>query len=513
MREIVGLIAILPFITWLLTHKRYKDIAAPYNLFTFLYIINIMLPIFTYINIDSTSTIRESYIRKAISSDSIFCEYVVLQTICYYLVIFGTKLRIRKSSENLEEYNTYSEENVAVANIRGQEKYKYIGIVIWAIGFVAFIKIMNQVGGIYYFFTHLQFRTSLTRDIDFWSWLLPFVDYGVLFIIYSYKGTEKRLNIKIILLIIISGLMSGLGGRKDLIILFIEALLLYHYTIKKIDIKRFFKMRYILLVIALYLFFVLMSKFRTEGAAEAFLQNPLAFTKDSSKGIFETIQSESYVSFFMTIIDYFKTHALWLGRSFIGLVTAIIPSSLYPGKPPVDDGTYLYSICQGRSDIVPPMPFSQLNGSSYPLETFGSMYGNFGLMGLFLGMIVLGGIYGYAYRKMKKNSYDLFSVVIYTQIIFTFQLSTLRFFQLFEIIVVLKIITAVVNRQISWGGVQDYELINCIYYGITPSAIIIKKKIKTVHNTLKKKSILSTNDRIMNKHLIYNSLNVGGQLS
>ena len=38
MREIVGLFAILPFITWLLTHKRYKDIAAPYNLFTFLYI-------------------------------------------------------------------------------------------------------------------------------------------------------------------------------------------------------------------------------------------------------------------------------------------------------------------------------------------------------------------------------------------------------------------------------------------------------------------------------------------
>lgn len=63
------------------------------------------------------------------------------------------------------------------------------------------------------------------------------------------------------------------------------------------------------------------------------------------------------------------------------------------------------------------------------------------------------------------------------------------------------------------GGVQDYELINCIYYGITPSAIIIEKKIKTVHNTLKKKLILSTIDRIMNKHLIYNSLNVGGQLS
>lgn len=452
MREIVGALSVLPLITWFFTRKRYNDIAAPYNLFTFLYIINIMVPIFTYINIDSASTIRESYIRKAICSNSIFCEYVVLQTICYYLVVFGTELRIGKSSEKFEEYNTYSEESVARANIRGQEKYKYIGIVIWTIGCVAFIKIMNQVGGIYYFFTHLQFRTILTRDIDFWSWLLPFVDYGVLFIIYSYKGTEKRLNIKIVLLIIVSGIMSGLGGRKALLILIIEALLLYHYTMKRIDIKRFLKMRYILGVIALYLFFVLMSKFRTEGAAEAFLQDPLTFTKNSSKGIFETIQSESYVSFFMTIIYYFKTHALWLGRSFIGLVTAIIPSSLYPGKPPVDDGTYLYSICQGRTNIVPPMSFGNLDSSSYPLETFGSMYANFGIVGLFVGMIVLGEIYGYAYRKMKNSSYSLFSVVIYTQIIFTFQLSTLRIFQLFEFIIVFGAATFLCSDKISFEG-------------------------------------------------------------
>ena len=134
------------------------------------------------------------------------------------------------------------------------------------------------------------------------------------------------------------------------------------------------------------------------------------------------------------------------------MITAIIPSSLYPGKPPVDDGTYLYSICQGRTNIIPPMSFDNLDGSSYPLETFGSMYANFGLVGLFVGMIVLGGIYGYAYRKMKNNSYSLFNVVIYTQIIFTFQLSTLRIFQLFELIIVFGIITYLCSDRFSFGG-------------------------------------------------------------
>lgn len=510
MREVIGLLGIFPFITWLLTQKKYRDIAAPYNLFTFLYVVNIMLPMLLYMDVSTAQTINESYIRKAVLSDYTYIMYVLLQTASYYLVVFGTKLRLGKSRI---EYLNNNELEMQATDITVQKKYRYVGIVLWLIGAMAFLKIMSKVGGIYYFFTHLQYRSSLTRDMDVLSWILPFVNYGVLFIVYSYKGTNKKLNIKIIFLIIISGLMSGLGGRKALLILLIEVLLLYHYCVKKIDIRKFFKAKYVIGLIGIYFFFILMTNFRTEGAFETFLSNPLAFTKESNNGILSTIRTESYVTFYISIIEYFKTHSLWLGKTFLGLITAIIPSSIFPGKPPVDDGTYLYSICQGRNDIVPPMPFSQLNGSSYPLETFGSMYSNFGLVGLLFGMILLGGIYGYAYRKMKKKSYDLFSVVIYTQIIFTFQLSTLRIFQLFEIIVVFKIITTVVDRQISWGGVQDYELINCIYYGITHSAIIIEKKIKTVHNTLKKKSILLTINRIMNEHLIYNSLNVGGQLS
>ena len=322
----------------------------------------------------------------------------------------------------------------------------------WFIGAAAFLKIMSQVGGMYYFFTHLQYRASLTRNMDFLSWVLPFVNYGVLFIVYSYKGTEKPLNIRIILLIVVSGIMSGLGGRKSLLILLIEALLLYHYCVKKIDIRKLLKIKYVLGIIAIYFFFIIMSKFRTEGAFEAFIQNPTAFVKQSNNGILSTIRGESYVTYYMAVIEYFKTNSLWLGKSFLGLITAIIPSSLFPGKPPVDDGTYLYSICQGRTDIIPPMSFSELNGSSLPLETFGSMYANWGLFGLIFGMILLGGIYGYAYRKMKNSSYSLFSVVIYTQIIFTFQLSTLRIFQLFELVIVFGVVTFLCSDKISFGG-------------------------------------------------------------
>lgn len=445
MRVIVGVLSLLPLLTWLMIHKKYRDIAAPYNLFTFLYIINVMIPILSYVNVGAVNEISESYIRNAVLNNVTFSKYIILQTLSYYFVIFGTKLRVinRKKSHNSKRISSSSYE---------QKKYLYMGILFWIIGTIAFFGIMRKVGGIYYFFTHLQYRTSLTRNIDFLSWILPFVNYGVLLIIYSYKGSDNPLNIRIIFLIIVSGIMSGLGGRKALIILFIEAILLYHYTIKEIDIKNFIKIKYLLGIVVLYLFFILMSKFRTEGAVEAFLNNPLSFILDSNKGLIVTIQSESYVRYFMALIEYFKSHSLWLGKSFLGLITAIIPSSLFPGKPPVDDGTYLYSICKGRTDIVPPMPFNQLNGSSLPLETFGSMYANFGVIGLFIGMTILGVIYGYSYRKMKRNSYSLFSVVIYTQIIFTFQLSTLRMFQLFELIVVFAVVTFISSDRISFRG-------------------------------------------------------------
>lgn len=509
MREVIGLLGLFPFITWLLTHKKNQDIAAPYNLFTFLYIINIMVPMLLYMNLDTVQTINEPYIRNAVSTDSTFIIYVILQTASYYLIVFGTKLRVGKRNYR---YIKAEESEINTADLSIQKKYKYVGIVLWLIGAIAFLRIMRQVGGVYYFFTHLQYRSTLTRDMDVLSWVLPFVNYGVLFIVYSYKGTNKTLNVKIIFLIVISGLMSGLGGRKALLILLIEALLLYHYCVKRIDLKKFLKIKYIVGIICVYFFFILMTKFRTEGAFEAFLNNPLEFTKESNSGLLSTIRVESYVSYYMAIIEYFKTHALWLGKTFLGLITAIIPSSIYPGKPPVDDGTYLYSICQGRTDIIPPMAFNELNGSSLPLETFGSMYGNFGVLGLLFGMILLGGIYGYAYRKMKRNSYDLFSVVVYTQIIFTFQLSTLRIFQLFEMIVVFGVITFIVNKEISWGGVLSDKFINVIQYIIISSDVILKKKIRVVQYALKVNTNIQIKCRNVEKYLNYKSFNVEGQL-
>ena len=115
-------------------------------------------------------------------------------------------------------------------------------------------------------------------------------------------------------------------------------------------------------------------------------------------------------------------------------------------KPPVDDGMYLYSIANGRDGLLPPMPVHELDGSSWPLETVGAMYANFGSLGVLIGMWLVGIIIGSVYNKMIKTNYSFLFVIFYTLMLFTFELSSLRIVQLVMAFVILSVIQFTVNK-------------------------------------------------------------------
>lgn len=228
MRELISIIALLPLVTWLLSYKKSKSLLSPYNLFSFIYLLNIIVPTIMYADINIASELREPYIRSAVLNDVTYMKYVILQTCCYYLVVFGLRIRLKKTV--FDDFKKKEQDNSMVC---GYKKYRYLGVFLWSIGLIAFVIIMNQVGGIYYFFTHLQYRISMTREAGIWFYLLGFLNYGILLYVYSYKNTNKRFGIISILIVIFSGIMVGLGGRKALLMLIIQTLILYHYTIKK----------------------------------------------------------------------------------------------------------------------------------------------------------------------------------------------------------------------------------------------------------------------------------------
>lgn len=436
MRLIGAIIALVPLLTILRIFNK-RELLAPTNLYSLLYIVTIMIPTIIYAGDTSAALLTNGYLREAVSDNAIYLTYTVIQTVGYHLVLFGMGLRLKdrkllyvspKAYRSVNEGRDYS----STASIN----YKFWGILFTVAGFGVFILMMQKVGGIYYFLTHLQYRSSMTRDLDLLSWFLPLLQYGPLIIVYSLRGTGKRMSVWLLILIVIAGFCYGLGGRKAIILMLFETITIYHYAVRPISLRDALQPKYIILGITLVIFFVTYVQFRREGALESFLLDPYSFINGNNQGIAKVFTSESYVSFYMATIKYFKENALWKGASYLGLLTAIIPSSLYAGKPPVDDGMYLYSICQGRTDIMPVMKTSSLNGSSYPLETFGSTYANFGVFGVIIGMVFLGIVIGYFYKKLEKSNYNLFYIIIYAQVIFGFELSTLRMFQLFQAIVV-----------------------------------------------------------------------------
>ncbi len=436
MRIIGAIIAIIPLLTTIKIFNK-RELLNPSNLFSLLYIITILIPTVIYAGGVTPALLSNAYLRDAVSDDSVFLLYCVLQTVSYYLVLFGIGVRLEESTLIYIQPSAYSNEECSYSySFDENVNYRLWGIVFTVAGFLAFLIMMQRVGGIYYFFTHLQYRSSLTRDLDLLSWLLSLLRYGPLILVYSLRGTGKGMSIWLLLLIVISGFCYGMGGRKAVILMLFEATTIYHYTVKPITVRDVFKLKYIILAFVIVLFFVTYVQFRIEGAFERFLIDPFSFISENNKGLAKVFASESYVSFYMAIIKYFKDHSLWMGASYLGMLTAIIPSSLYAAKPPVDDGMYLYSICQGRTDIFPVMRTSALNGSSYPLETFGSTYANFGVFGVFIGMFLLGVVISFFYRKMQKSGYSIFSIIVYSQVVFEFQFSTLRMFQLFQVIVI-----------------------------------------------------------------------------
>lgn len=445
MRLLASLLMVLPLVTWFFFVRKRSDLMSPTNVFTILYAFKIIIPTMLLANIENAEFLANTYLKNAVLLDAVFFQYIILQTIGYYFVILGIHMKFILKSTHVPILSDKNTLFVFDSYIQKYKNYKIWGIVFWSIGFVAFLEIISQLGGFYYFLSNLQYRTTLIREVNFLSWLLPFLPYGALLMIYSLRGSGKPLNWKMILFIIGTGFLFGMGGRKAIIMVLLEMIFIYHYSVRKISFKKILNFRMLLIVGVLYLTSIILVNLRTAEAFDAFLSDPILFLEAKNSGIITNIVVESYVPFYMTIINHFQSYSFWLGSSFGGLVTAIIPSSLYAEKPPIDDGMYLYSICQGAGNIEPVMPFDSLNGSSYPLETFGAMYANFGILGVFLGMLLLGIIIGYFYRRMEKKHYNMLSVVMYTQVIFAFELSTLRIFQLFQTFIVLSFVVFCVH--------------------------------------------------------------------
>ena len=438
MRELFSVIVFLPMLYWCFYIKN-TDKFCPQNILSVLYLFSIAVPTFVIGCYDHLDISLSPVFKSACMNDTVFIMYVILQIICYFLIIIGLNINI-KHFRNNESYNNFRDKYINTS------KLKKLAIVIFLIGFISSFYFIQLNGGLLYFLDNIRFRTVFLRESGFIKWLIPLTSYGTLIYLYAIKWHSKKEVLISIFLIVVSGFCTGMGGRKALIILIIEAIIIYNYKVKRFKTSDFINLKSVGILVIIYIFMSGYVVLRNPESFGFMVDNPVAFIEASNIGILELLYRESYVTFYMGIIEYFQTADYWFGSSYLGLISAFIPSFLYPQKPPVDDGMYLYSIAVGRKDVLPVMPFDELNGSSLPLETFGAMYANFGYIGLFVGMLVLGIIIGSVYRYMYIKRFSFVTVVLYTNMVFTFHLSTLRIVQTLLLCLVLMILSTTMKQ-------------------------------------------------------------------
>ncbi|PHC35530.1 oligosaccharide repeat unit polymerase [Bacillus toyonensis] len=396
--------------------KSDKDIFSPGILITFLQIIS-TIPYLLLLFFDQNQISYLIYTND-LDVENKLIWYLILQILGYICLIAGL------------DYKGYSHffRNDPIMDIPKNRIHIAISVAL-SLGILGYMLFLKNVGGFSNLIYNLQHRAEFTSGNGYILTLLKFLTVAICLLIYSRKYKKiGNVRYKLFVCVVLVGtifILSTLGGRKATIHLVIFCILFFHYgvsRVKKIPVKLYF------LIILGLIYFIAMPILRSPGAVEYYSERPTEIYEEVKQNYTDAIKSISYVDHFVLITDHFNLQNIWLGKSYVDLLKAPMPRSVYPEKPPVDDGMYIRTIAEGYH-VTPSKPIQELYASSWPPETFGSMYANFWIPGIVLGMYILGVIYKISYLFMRIKGYNFLSIFIYGSIILNFQLSNLRMVQ------------------------------------------------------------------------------------
>lgn len=292
------------------------------------------------------------------------------------------------------------------------------------VGLAAFWSLLDRIGGWRFLLENTYRRAQLLAGMGYLYNLLFILSFGALVLVYSQRERRTPLRWAATLALLIGTLViySSFGGRRSSLDLMIAVLFTWHYGVRPIRRPKLVALGLSAILVP---YFVAVPILRTPDGFRRYASNLPALGSAVYENLDLAVRQVSYVNQYVLIANHFTLDRVWLGKSYLDLLTAPIPSSRLPNKPPVDDGVYVQSIAAGQ-EVTPPVPARGLFQSSWPPETFGIMYMNFWIPGLVVGMFLLGVIYRAAYEYMRESGYSLFSIVMYGNILLNFHFSNLR---------------------------------------------------------------------------------------
>lgn len=307
-----------------------------------------------------------------------------------------------------------------------------------AVGGGAILYLVYIVGGLDVLMANLGRRIELVAGLGVIVYMRYFLMLGAMLAVYALRYNRSSVRIIIALVTVTMALMvlSLFGGRTHAVQLIILVMLTWHYAVAPM---RHFGRNLVLSAAIITPYVIAIPIIRSSAGEPAQLLSTIrnaqaagrAFVQEVGKG------TDTYI----LVVNHFDRSNAWLGKSFLDLRTALVPSTSLYGKPPIDEGMYIQTIALGRH-VTPPLSRHDLWPSAWPPETFGTMYANFLLPGVLLGMYLLGALQRVLYSYLRNSATSFFAVALYGFAMVTAQLSNIRLVQMGSILATTTLLCA-----------------------------------------------------------------------
>lgn len=243
---------------------------------------------------------------------------------------------------------------------------------------------------------------------------------------YNDFSENKRSLFRLITIIV--GVVFGLmltGGRKPFMMV-----LYYLFFFSLLGMTTFEKGKYrklLPIIPVVIILFLTPRVLRDRNNLDSFLSSGQLTTSMYTDKSSESVSDLSYIYTYVGIVNYFNSENFYYGSSFIDLLYAYVPRRYMLDKPPVDEGMYVATLFRTGKLVDHPARLDDLYIASWPPETLGNAYMNFGILGVVLFAFILGNVYRWFYMKLQTSTkHKLYFLIMYPFVIFAFQISNLR---------------------------------------------------------------------------------------
>lgn len=308
--------------------------------------------------------------------------------------------------------------------------------VLLAIFFYATVEKLAHVGGVAYLIENLARRAELVAGVGVLGVLIEPSAFLAAFLLIYCRGRFGAPSTLMVILVV-SAIFVGLavfGGRKLPMFLVLFSAMAFHFYVRPLKILSW---QSFCIGLAVAFFFVWMLRLRS-GVGSI---DPVA-----GSFLVEAIENSSYIDTYLFVLDYFNAREFWYGAAFGDLLIRLGISSLSDLRVPIDDGVYLRTLFQGWT-VFPPAHFDDMFPSSWPPESFGNGYLNFGVPGVLVFFFIRGLVIGGLFGALKSSEYSPAMFFLYLFVVFNFHFTNLRLVQLFFVAIPVLLVVFVISRR------------------------------------------------------------------